>query len=640
MSLGLIPLAALAQDQCSTAVAITAGTYHVDAVNGSQAPVPVCMGGGAADHGEWYTYTPTADHALTITTDLPQNVGEDTRVQVYTGTCGALVCKTGDDDSGSGNTSLVTFNVTAGTTYYIAFDDQWDATAFDFRLLENDPIQVLISFSPMNIPVAGYSGCVVDMDGDRLDDVVGVTATNINIQFQQPDGSFLSRNVATTQADHTPSWSICAGDLDGNGFKDLMYGGGGGATFMIANADGTAFTETSFPEYIFVQRTNMVDINNDGLLDAFACHDVAPNCYFLNNGDGTLTFHQGGLGDTPDGGNYGSLWVDYDNDHDIDMFISKCRGSDSPSGINQLHRNNGDGTFTDVAPLVNLVDNVQTWSSAWGDFDNDGDMDVLVGASSLWQAGDHHQLMRNDDGGTMFTDVTAGSGFDLFMGTEHEHITYDFDNDGYLDIMGGDHTIMLNNHDFTFTPQVVAPYISAVGDLNNDGFLDILNGATAYLNDGNGNHWLNVNLIGTESNVDGIGARIEITSALGTQIRDVRAGEGFEYMSTITAHFGLGADTDVELVTVYWPSGNVSHVEHPGSDITLEITEEETTTGVVEPTRKTFGVFPNPAEGELYFRSENDLTNSPVTVYDAAGKRLLWTTVRNNRIAVEGLSSG
>ena len=70
-----------------------------------------------------------------------------------------------------------------------------------------------------------------------------------------------------------------------------------------------------------------------------------------------------------------------------------------------MHRNNGDGTFTEVAEGLGLADNVQTWSSAWGDFDNDGDMDVLVGASST--ANGSHKLIRND-GNDVFVDVTAG----------------------------------------------------------------------------------------------------------------------------------------------------------------------------------------------------------------------------------------
>ena len=75
------------------------------------------------------------------------------------------------------------------------------------------------------------------------------------------------------------------------------------------------------------------------------CHDVDANVYHLNDGSGNLTFHQGGLGETC--GNYGSVWIDYDGDHDVDLFVSKC-GCDP---VDILYRNNGDGTFTNVAPL-------------------------------------------------------------------------------------------------------------------------------------------------------------------------------------------------------------------------------------------------------------------------------------------------
>jgi len=110
----------------------------------------------------------------------------------------------------------------------------------------------------------------------------------------------------------------------------------------------------------------MVDFDNDGDLDAFVCHDVEPNVYYINNGtlndDGTpnMTFVQGGLGDTVNGGNYGSIWVDYDNDHDMDLFIAKCRGGSSSANINQLHKNNGNGVFEEIGSSVNLADNVQT----------------------------------------------------------------------------------------------------------------------------------------------------------------------------------------------------------------------------------------------------------------------------------------
>ncbi|MBS1581371.1 MAG: VCBS repeat-containing protein [Bacteroidetes bacterium] len=639
LAIGLGLPAVLAQDQCTTALPITAGTYTVTGIDGPEIPSPICaMNGIGASGGEWYTYTPTADHALTVTTDLPQNAGGDTRFHVYTGTCGALTCKDGDDDSGAGLLSTATFNVTAGVTYTIAFDDRWSAAGFDFRLIEQEPIVVRVSFTGHPFATDGWVLGAVDLNGDHLDDIVAIDQTLIDVNYQQPGGGLARTSITTTPADFVASWSLAVGDLDGNGYNDLLYGGGGGVTFMYANADGTAYTEVSGPEYVFSQRSNMVDINNDGNLDGFVCHDVQPNVYYLNNGDGTLTFHQGGLGDTPDGGNYGSIWIDYDNDHDIDLFIAKCRGAGSPASIDQLHRNNGDGTFTDVAPDLGFADQQQSWSAAWGDFDNDGDMDVLVGASSFTGGG--HKLMRNDDNGAAFTNVTPGSGWDVFQGQDIEHVAYDFDNDGYLDVFAGDNTIMMNNHDLTFSPEPIGIYHGPIGDLNNDGFLDIVSGETLHLNDGNANHHLTVVTVGTVSNPNGIGARVEVTSALGTQIRDVRSGDGFRYMNSLNTHFGLGADTEVDHVTVHWPSGLVSTVEHPAIDGTLVIIEGETSTGLAVADANALGLFPVPADDQLNIRAGHDLSNSPAAVLDIAGKRVFSTTLRNDRLDVSRLAPG
>ena len=83
---------------------------------------------------------------------------------------------------------------------------------------------------------------------------------------QLSGGGFNSVTLPTTPADNTPYWSMCAGDLDKNGYNDLVYAGGG-ITLMMADANGTAYTETSFPQDIFCQRSNTVDINNDGHAD-------------------------------------------------------------------------------------------------------------------------------------------------------------------------------------------------------------------------------------------------------------------------------------------------------------------------------------------------------------------------------------
>lgn len=572
-------LNASAQNSCSNALAITAGTYTVDAVNGPEIPVPLCgTNGVGALHTEWYSYTPDQDYSLTITTDLAQNAGRDTRFNVYRGNCGALDCVGGADDQGGNTLASITVQVSSGITYRIAFDDRWESTGFDFQLSEGDPVVTEFSFSPTSITTSGSVYGAVDMTGDFLDDVVGTSATLVNINKQLANG-------------------------------------------------GTSFTEHSGSEYIFCQRSNMVDINNDGNLDGFMCHDTQANCYFISDGNGGLEFHQGGLGETC--GNYGAVWIDYDGDHDIDMFVAKC-GCDP---VDILYRNNGDGTFTNVAPSYGMNDTHSSWSSAWADYDNDGDMDVLIGSSGSPMS----KLLRNDGGA--FTNVTIGSGFDTYSGTSIEWTCHDFNNDGYVDVLGAG-ALHMNNGDMTFTPNTTAPANGPVGDMNNDGFLDIVGGSTIYMNSGNTNKYLTVNLIGTVSNLGGIGARIEVASPSFTQIRDIKSGDGFRYMSSLNGHFGLGTDSQINQVTVYWPSGIVDVIENVTVNSTLVVTEGSFSTGVVSNAKGEFTVYPNPAQDLLYVRSESNVANQPVNVFDIAGQRVLSGTLRNDQLDITSLKSG
>jgi len=632
-----------AQDSnsCAQAAPITPNTiYSVATIDGAPSGSS-CINADLADNAEWYSYTPTTDVSATITTDLPASAGRDTRIQVYTGTCGGLICEGGDDDSGTAFLSTYTFNVTSGTTYYIIFDNNWNSNSFDFQLTEGPTVIIPISFTSSSFGATGqYRNCVVDMNGDYLDDIVTVDANNLNIHYQQAAGGFTATNIATATADDVPSWSISAGDFNKDGFNDLMYGGASGASFIASNATGTAYTVTSNPEYIFSQRSNFVDINNDGHLDAFVCHDVDPNVFYLNNGaDNTLVYNQGGLGDSPTGGNYASTWIDYDNDGDVDLFIAKCNGGGAAATAryNELHRNNGDGTFTDVSVAAGLYDPVQTWSSAWGDYDNDGDLDVFVGASSFIDG--RHRLMTNDNDGT-FTDNTAGSGLDTFAGTSIEHITHDFDNDGYLDIFTANNTIMLNNKDLTFSPVDVEFGVGAVGDLNNDGFLDVYNSNNfIYYNDTNSNNWIKINTKGVQSNSNGIGARVEVyTSNLGTQIRDVITGNGFRHMSSLTTHFGLGTETAIIKVIIKWPSGIVDEILNPNINETLNVVEGSFL-DVVDYSLDSKLIYPNPTTDFIHI-SEVNLNNATALIFDINGKKVSNYAVENDRINVTKLASG
>ena len=498
-----------------------------------------------------------------------------------------------------------------------------------------------VDFSVQTMAIGGYDLTVVDMNGDNLDDIVSVENTNVNIHYQLNSGGFTEVNLPTPNADFMPSWSMAAADFDENGYTDLLYGNGSGVTFMKADNAGTGFSEISGGEYVFSQRSNFADINQDGHLDAFVCHDVAPNVYYVNDGSGNLTFYQGGLGDYSSGGNYGSIWIDYDNDRDLDMFIAKC-GGETARRTNQMLTNNGDGTFTENANALGLADPMQTWSSSWADYDNDGDMDVFVGASS-----GAHKLMRNNSDGS-FTDVTSGAGVGGAP-NGHENVSYDIDNDGYLDILCNG-TIMYGKGDLTFEDAdntQISYSNGSFGDLNNDGFIDSYSNGNIYWNLTTNNNWIKINTVGTASNIDGIGARVEIYTDSGVQIRDVRSGEGFKYMSTLNTHFGIGSDTSVSHVIVYWPNSDCEMFTNPPINQAFNAVE-----GSGDSTCEALGIddevfaselilSPNPTKNVLNITTGLQLQNAIYNIYDISGRRVMTNSLNNSKsIDVSQLTAG
>lgn len=629
-----------AQTTCTTALPAAAGMTTVGTILGTEIPTPNCMGGTATiPLSEWYSYTPTQNYTVTITTDLEINTGLDTRIHVYNGTCGNLVCYASDDDTGvigNGYLSLVTFNVIANTTYHLAWDNRWNSSGFVFQLTENPFIAPAISFNSQTISTTSTICSVVDMNNDYLDDIVTVETNQMTIQKQLPTGGFTPVVYPLPALTANPGWSITAGDFNKDGYNDLVFGSSSRLTVIKSSPGGASYTEVPYPQSIFTQRTNFVDINNDGDLDLWACHDVAQSYAYRNDGFGNLIFDIPLMPTLAVGGNYQSQWSDYDNDGDIDMYLSKCRASAAvgdPQRINLLYKNNGNGTFTESGAAAGVNDGSQSWSSAIEDYDNDGFMDILLSNIS-----DTNKLFRNNGDGT-FTDIFATTGIAAQVGS-WELQAADFNNDGWIDFLWQNgKELYLNNGDLTFTGYDMPFSKGGIGDLNNDGFLDVQYANQIYYNVPNANNWIKINLQGLVSNGNGIGARVEIYGAFGKQIREIKSGNGFAQQSTLNAHFGIGTATTITKIIIRWPSGLVDTILNPNINQATMVVEGATL-AVENFTNSNFSIYPIPSKNILNIKTNGNLTMKLAQVYDLNGKMVLENKLTSTTIAIDSLSQG
>lgn len=425
---------------------------------------------------------------------------------------------------------------------------------------------------------------VADMNNDGLDDVIRLDeASDLIIEYQQADGGqFVADNYGN--AGPGREWGMAIADIENNGYLDIVVGGAYNHLKVFrTNAEGVdSVYWLPEPGNVFLQAVNFADIDNDGLIDIFACDDddISKPFQNLGNHDWLMDvdlINTASPTPSDNSGNYGSVWTDYDSDGDIDLYISKCRlGVEEPLDgrrTNLLFENDGNNNYTEVALERGLRPYGQSWVTDFGDLDNDGDMDALIVNHDITS------MIYENQGDTLWVDRTNTSGMATDLGSWPGGIQCvfdDFDNDGFNDILLtgiSGHLVYHNNGDFTFSAVNAFPnsipgmHTLGVGDLNNDGFLDVLGGFGSgynspsnnpdkiFVNDGNENNWIKVALDGRTSNRKGVGARLELYGTWGMQVREIRAGEGYGIVTSLEAHFGIGEAVSIDSLVINWPSG-------------------------------------------------------------------------------------
>jgi hypothetical protein len=418
-----------------------------------------------------------------------------------------------------------------------------------------------------------------DYDNDGFDDLY-VAEYDINsgsfLYHNNGDGSFTKETSGVITTDGGSSIAGTWGDYNNDGQLDLFVANNTGAVNALYKNNGggnfTKITTGDIANYSgYCHGASWVDYNNDGYLDLFAT-DYMPtrfNLLYKNNGDETFTLITNSAIVQEAKHSIGATWADYDNDGDMDVFIPATNG-----GSNSLYRNDGADVFTKMDNVGIVADNANSVGCSWGDYDNDADLDLFVTNTS----GQNNFFYQNNGDGT-FTEITSG----LLVtdgGLSSSSNWVDFDNDGDVDLyvcndQTDKNTMYINNGDGSFTKleallseNLGNSYSQAWSDYDNDGDLDVLvgnhsNETNVFFENSiaNGNSWLCMNLTGVNANRSAIGARISVKATIFGlavwQLKELSAqtGGGAGSQNSLKTLFGLGDATTIDSIIVQWPSG-------------------------------------------------------------------------------------
>ncbi len=492
-----------------------------------------------------------------------------------------------------------------------------------------------------------------DFDNDGWDDLTFATEEGTEIYFlKNNDGIFNSvslNGISNTFKTKQVIWI----DYDNDGDQDFFVTGFEGVNKFYKNEGDMNFTDISstigfFQTDLFTYGVSFADMDNDGDLDAFISNrdgeaDDQRN-YLYRNDEGTYIDITDSAGLSMSSHlSFCSIIFDYNKDGFQDIYIS----NDKPDNLNILYKNNGDGTFDDVSEYSGAGIGINAMTTTIGDYNNDGWFDIYITNTP-----EGNELLRNNGDGT-FTNVAEATAT-TFNSVGWGAVFLDADSDGLLDLyvssdfdgsvgsfLSAAFYHQQNNETFSipqnigFQDDTRKSYTNAIGDIDNDGKPDIVVGNDIEPNflwankTVNENNWLKVKLEGVISNRDGIGNTIEINIDGQSQYRYTLAGEGYLSQNSFYEFFGMGNATEVDYVKVTWTAtGETEIITNIAANQAIIIKEGS---GVLSSENNlkdtTFSIYPNPSSNGIFKLSVLNQEKVSVQVFDISGRLI---TEKNN----------